>query len=237
WVLELEQQQVYEVSRGLSEGQLVKSLLVYGKTKVSEGRMGNSSLFRFTDDPTVGPILAVQVDATMLRYDLQGCDTAGSEPSKALIGLISTLRDINKLNSEDQTGDTQALLRIFRLSNSSADDAALLAVEGAVMRCLNTDCSIKDEQIVSLGAATLGTLNTYALMWDTSLNQVLFSQDGVSQGIPYMPLTAIPPSVVSPQYTTFLITRGEAANCTIPPDGLRPFAFVEAAYDNVLITR
>jgi hypothetical protein len=238
WLPAIEQEEpLYEFTRVISEGQLVKSLLVYGGTESSVGVIGNSNKFGFKDDPTASPILAVQVNATMLSYDLQGCDTAGSEPSKALMGLISTLRDMNRLESEGKIGETTALLRIFRVSTSSNDNAAILEVEGAVFRCLNTDCTMRDEQIVSLGEATLGESNTYSMMWDPSFNQVLFSKDDVSQELSYIPLTAIPPAQVSPQYTTFLLTRGEAANCAIPPDGIRPFAFVEAAYDDVFIMR
>jgi hypothetical protein len=132
----------------------------------------------------------------------------------------------NSSNSPDPTGDVRAYIWIQRLSTDTGKGLTAFA---QVYQCSDASCTPKPLFGQSLGVVQPGSSNTLALKWDQANHQFIFQMNSNAPvASTYSVGDGFPP-VGNWKYITEDRT---VPHCTGTP---RPYAFVDAYFDNVYV--
>jgi hypothetical protein len=206
-------------------GKLLMSHRVTGDTSASTGQRESRNQLRFRNGTAVN---TVKFELQVKDFSVLGCEASGSAISRSLAGFFSALfNDGSSTTSGDQTGDVGAFIFLYRTSDSS-DASNVLRVEAGMVRCSSSDCSTVDDLgLLDLGMVSKNERVSLWLTWEAAENRVRFQKnDEPIQTVNYSQTDAILRGF------RVLEVRGEAANCNI---GTRPYAKINAAFDNIFV--
>lgn len=191
-----------------------------------------NSFFSWSESLTRGgPITQLRASMRINAIDMTSC-VANASPSFARGRILGTFFNTGNRSPGSNVGDVLAQMQAIRFSNS-ADPAGLLQVQGQVYVCTSSDCNSSTQigTTVSLGTVALNTWIALQIEWDRANKQFVFIRDKGAQtaSVSYAGFddSADPGSVFKS-----VGTRTNPANCASGP---RPYAFVDARFDNVQV--
>jgi hypothetical protein len=160
--------------RLIVNGQLHQLQRVYGGTQDDLGTQVANNTMGFAQ----GGFTAVQWDATVHGYGLQGCPTPGAQPSALQVDMrMQLFTDGSSQGPGDVTGHVDARVRLVRGSDSG-DPPELVPAIGLVTRCNVPDCSTREVLgEVGLGPVLVGQPHTFRMFWDTFRSRVEFQKN------------------------------------------------------------
>jgi hypothetical protein len=176
-----------------------------------------------------GPVTQLRASMRINAIDMTAC-VANASPSFARGRIMGTFFNTGNRSAGSNVGDVFAHMQAVRFSNS-ADPAGVLQVQGQVYVCTSSDCNASTQigTTASLGTVAVNTWIALQIEWDRANKQFVFIRDKGAQtaSVSYAGLddSADPGSVFKS-----VGTRTNPANCASGP---RPYAFVDARFDNV----
>lgn len=178
-----------------------------------------------------GPATQLRAMMRIDAIDMTAC-AANASPSWARGRIMGVFFNSGNRSAGSNIGDVFAQMQAVRYSNS-ADPVGVLQVQGQVYMCTASDCNSSTQigTTASLGTVNVGTWITLQIEWDRVNKQFVFVRDKGAQtaSVSYAGFddSADPGSIFKS-----VGTRTNPANCASGP---RPYAFVDARFDNVQV--
>jgi hypothetical protein len=214
-----------EMLRDVRDGELRLANRSYAETTNDAGTHSGQVFASFVN---AAGVTAIQTAVRIEGLRVEGC-SASSTPAYADANIFGAFFNAATPVPNSHVNDVTAAIRVSRVSNTT-DDAATLRITGIVARCENADCSIAD----GIGAVALGTVQRDSavrlrLEWQPDSDRFAFRRgNSADVFVPYAVSDAAAPG--NPH--KLLGTLAQVPNCTSAP---RPFGFVAASFDNVLV--
>ena len=136
----------------------------------------------------------------------------------------------NPTGAQDgQTGDIVASIAVSRFSS---DGGTALDVGGSIAQCADPTCNNQTTlSFQDFGLVQPGSKNTLSLWWDRPNHRFVFRlNNNPPVPVTYTVSDSFPPGLADRSFFVF----GDVPHCTTKP---RPFASIDAFFDNVYVNR
>jgi hypothetical protein len=226
-----------DITRGITNGQLVLGLTSYGKTASNAGSRGGASNRLRLNDPA--DLTQLRARVTVQQAGAQPCAANTTASSRARVRFIAAFfNNGSSSGPNDQSGDVQATLQMVLDSGHGATPSSRV-FELDVIRCTNPNCSTATSLAPTVTFAhtwTTGQAVRIALVWDKPNHQIVgIVNRGLSsqevQSVSYLPVSdGCSPAPCTPpggDLKELSVTTLEA-NCT----AARRMSQITALFDN-----
>ena len=198
----------------------------YADVTDNEGVNGSGFGLGFADPSKV---TAVAFTLVVNQEESAGCaNNAASED----VGFFGDY--FNPTGAQDgQTGDVVASIGASRSSSTtSADSGNSLDVNGSISQCVDSKCNNQTTlAFEDFGPVQPGSANTLSVSWDQPNHQFIFRvNNNPPVPVKYTVSDSFPPGLADRSFFVF----GSVPHCTTMP---RPFASIDASFDNVYVNR